>query len=137
MKRAISAIVAAVLTAMILLYARVYCFDPAQRQGGEISLDTGDPSYRGKEPYRKCGETGSFPASKGAAQKNLPAVSLYLVQGRIGVEGFTVESLLPRRLSKAEKPAWAGDLRLEEWKQAYLSYIHSEGRYMKSEAKRS
>ena len=77
-----------------------------------------------------CGETGSFPAPKGAAQKNLPAVFLCFVQGRIGVEGFTVESLLPRRLSKAEKPAWSGDLRLEEWKQAYLSYIYSEGRYM-------
>ena len=130
MKKAGSVCITVMLTAIILLYAQVQSFVPAQRQGGEISLDTGDPSYRGKEPYRECVEPGSFPASTGTTEKNIPAVSLCFVQGRIGVAGFTVESLLPRRLSKAGKPVWAGDLRLEEWKQAYLSYIRSEGKYM-------
>lgn len=130
MKKAVSVCTAVILTAIILLYAWVHCFDPAQGQGEEVSVDTGDPTYRGKEPYRKCGEPGFSPASTGTAEKNLPAVSMYLIQGRIGVQDFTVESLLPQRLSKAGRPVWAGDLRLEEWKQAYLSYIHSEGRYM-------
>lgn len=60
------------------------------------------------------------------ADKNLPAVSMCFVQGRIGVEGFSVESLRPEILSKAGKPAWAGDSRLEEWKRVYLAYLMNE-----------
>lgn len=109
----------AILTIITLLYIQGRDLAPVSGQGEESPMGTWDNTVQNGGRNRH-----------GCLEKNFPAVSMCFAQGRMGAEDFTVESLMYPSLSKAGEPTWVGDLRLEEWKRAYLTYIHSEGWYM-------